>query len=361
MNRHDVLQVLQAGGYPSLTITLPTHRTHPENQQDPIRVRNLVSQAQERLLQEFSRREVEPLLDRLARLADAIDYRYALDGLVLFVNKDFAAKFYLPFAVPERVVVADTFLTRDLVFALNRMRRYWVLLLSEQPTRLFAGFHDALVEVTEGGFPMVHVGPGGAAALPGGFGKSVSAQRDARHRQFFRLVDEAFKPFNADDPLPMAVLGVDRYLAFWDEVSAHKNLVRATLRGNYDHMTAHELGQTIWPLVQQAQAEREQQELGGLAQMANQQRVISTLGEVWRMAHEGRGRTLFVEQDYHEAGRLDETGGLRLTAEDAAAPDVIPDVVDEVIEAMISKGGEVVFVGNGELAQYQRIALVLRY
>lgn len=361
MNRHDVLMVQQMSGYPSLTITLPTHRTRPDNQQDPIRVKNLVNQAQEQLLQEFSKRELAPLLDRLEKLTNAIEYNYALDGLVLFVNKDFDAKFYLPFSVPERIVVADNFLTRDLVFAMNRMRRYWVLLLSEQPTRLFEGFHDTLVEVTEGGFPMIHEGPGGAQPLPGGFGKKVSAHRDERHRQFFRSVDEALKPFLADDPLPMGVVGVDRYLAFWDEVSAHKEFIRARLLGSYDHMTPHELGQTIWPQVQQALAEREERELGELAQWANQQRVISTLGEVWRSANLGRGKTLYVETDYHEPGRLDETGMLLLPTDDPNAPGVMPDAVDETIEMVLSKGGEVVCVDNGKLAQFGRIALVLRY
>ena len=361
MNRHDILMVQEAGGHPSLTITLPTHRTRPDNQQDPIRVKNMVTQAQEQLLQEFNKRELAPLFERLEKLADAIEYEYALDGLVLYVNKDFDAKFYLPFTVPERIVVGDNFLTRDLVFAMNRMRRYWVLLLSEQPTRLFEGFHDTLVEVTEGGFPMTHEGPGGAQALPGGYGKKVSAHRDERHRQFFRSVDEALKPFLADDPLPLGVVGVDRYLAFWEEVSTHNQFVRATLLGNYDHMTRHELGEVIWPQVQLAQIEREERELGELAQMANQQRVVSTLGEVWRSANLGRGKTLFVERDYHEAGRLDETGLLLLPAADPNAPDVIPDAVDEAIEMVLNKGGEVICVDNGQLEAYQRIALVLRY
>ena len=52
MNRHDVLALQQISGYPALTITLPTHRTSPDNQQDPIRLRNLVTQATDRLLAE---------------------------------------------------------------------------------------------------------------------------------------------------------------------------------------------------------------------------------------------------------------------------------------------------------------------
>jgi hypothetical protein len=49
MNRQDIQAVQSISSYPSLTITLPTHRTTPDNQQDPIRVRNLVAQAKEQL------------------------------------------------------------------------------------------------------------------------------------------------------------------------------------------------------------------------------------------------------------------------------------------------------------------------
>jgi hypothetical protein len=98
-----------------------------------------VTEATNRLLGEFSRRDVEPLLSRLEALVNDIDYRYTLDGLALFVNRDIGRQFILPFTLPERVVVDETFWTRSLVFALNRTPRYWVLALSEQPTRLFEG------------------------------------------------------------------------------------------------------------------------------------------------------------------------------------------------------------------------------
>ena len=48
MNRHDIRLLQAVRLYPSVTITLPTHRTSPDNKQDPIRVRNLVTEATNR-------------------------------------------------------------------------------------------------------------------------------------------------------------------------------------------------------------------------------------------------------------------------------------------------------------------------
>lgn len=361
MNRHDIQLLQKISGYPAVSITLPTHRTFPDNRQDPIRVKNLVDEACDRLLQEFSKREIDPLLERLDKLAGEVDYRYALDGLAMFANQDFAQKYYLPFTLPERVMVSDNFLTRDLVFALNRTPRYWALVLSEQPTRLYEGTRDTLIEVEGEGFPMTHEGPGGATALPGGFGVNVSAIRDERHRQFFRAVDSALGVYMADDPLPLAVVGVDRYQAFFEELSAHKDAVVARLNGSHDKTSVPELAKLVWPLVEAGLAEQRQGYLAVLDQAVGEQRVASTVGEVWRMANEGRGRLLLVEEDFHFPGQLDETGTHLLPADDSAAPNVLEDAVDDIIETVLSKGGRVRFMPNGKLDQFQRIALLLRY
>ena len=69
MNRSD-LQALQAvRGYPAVTILIPTLRAFPEDQQNAIRIKNLVREATNRLLAEFPRRAITRLLTRLNTLA----------------------------------------------------------------------------------------------------------------------------------------------------------------------------------------------------------------------------------------------------------------------------------------------------
>lgn len=361
MNRQDVEHLQQISGYPALTITLPTHRTSPDNQQDPIRLRNLVTQATNRLVEELGKREAEPLIAKLDKLVAGVNFRHTLDGMALFVNHDTVAMYDLPFTLQERVVVDNTFFTRDLVFAMNRTPRYWVVVLSEKPTRLFEGTHDTLVEMEKEGFPMSHEGPGGETSLPGGFGVNPSAIRDERHRQFFRDVDAALKPILTKDPLPLVVVGVDRYLAFFDEVTQHKEAILTQVHGSHDKTTPSELAKIVWPPVQAALAEQRQAYMAELDRAEGERKVASTIGEVWRFAHEGRGRFLLVEEDFHFCGQVDESGMQLTPAEDPSAAGVVADAVDDVIETVLSKQGRVGFVANGQLEKYQRIALILRY
>jgi hypothetical protein len=208
---------------------------------------------------------------------------------------------------------------------------------------------------------MTHTGPGGESALPGGFGIQKSAYRDEYHRKFFRQVDAAFAAFAADDPLPLAVVGVDRHLAFFQEVTNHRDAIVTTLTGSHDKTPAHELGKLVWPLVKANLAEKRQNALSQLDIAVSEQKYVSTVGEVWRLAQDGRGRLLLVEEDFHAPARVDDTGRHLQLVEDATEPGVIDDAVDEIIEMVLSKQGQVVFVENGQLAQHQRIALILRY
>lgn len=360
MNQQDVRLLAQIIGYPCVTITMQTHRASPENRQDLVRLKNLTVEATDRLLKEFNRRDAEAVLKRLENLTSTIDFRNTLDGLALFVNQDFGRAFRLPFPVRERVVINESFLTRDLVYALNHSTRYWVLVLSEKPTRLYQGFNHSLTEIGKEGFPMVHEGPGGEAPLPGGFGISRSAHRDERHRQFFRQVDTALKSFLADDPLPLIVVGVDRYHAFFNEVSAHTGPVIGRVTGSHDKTSPHQLSKLVQPLIEQHLLAKRKEALEQLERAMSERKFVSTIGEVWRSAHEGRGDLLLVEGDFHYPARLDENG-VPVRADDPTAPDVIEDAVEEIIGTVLNKRGKVVFVENGKLEEHRRIALILRF
>src|SRR5262249_54987476 len=151
--------------------------------------------------------------------------------------------------VKPRAVIDETFATRDLVYAYNRARPYRVLVLSHKP-RLYDGWTTVLDEHTAKPFPMVHRGPGGATKLPGGPGINRSAGRDDALRTFFRRVDDAVGAVQRANPLPLVVAGVDRNLAFFEEVTRQAEAVVGMLAGNYERTPPSDLGKLVWPVFQ---------------------------------------------------------------------------------------------------------------
>ncbi|MGL6094289.1 MAG: hypothetical protein ACRC7O_00625, partial [Fimbriiglobus sp.] len=55
---------------PCVSVYLPTHRRHPENQQDPIRFKNLVTAVEESLRQKYPTREVRAVLEKFHQLGN---------------------------------------------------------------------------------------------------------------------------------------------------------------------------------------------------------------------------------------------------------------------------------------------------
>ena len=133
---------------PCLSLHQPTHRHHPDNQQDPIRFGNLVRQLAASLLEKHSPAEVKPLLEPFEALArDRTFWDHTLDGLAVLSGSGLVRAFLLQRSVDERVVVADSFHTKPLRRMLRSLDRHQVLELSRHHIRLFEGNRDALDEI----------------------------------------------------------------------------------------------------------------------------------------------------------------------------------------------------------------------
>src|SRR5262245_55967188 len=358
LSRSELKSLQAHRDYPSVSILAPTHRSAPSNKQDPIKVKNLVRKATKRLHKEFKKREVADLVKNLADLVRKVDWQHNLDGLALLASKDRSAAISLPFRVKPRAMVDETFATRDLVYAFNRAPPYRVVVLSHQ-VRLYDAWTTVLDEHRSRPFPMSHQGPGGALKLPGGPGINPSAVRDDALRQFFRSADEAVDALQKADPRPLVVVGVERNLAFYQEVTRQSGAVVGMLAGNHDSTPPSRLGKLVWPVFEAGATRRRTEALVQLDSAVGVQRHTSGIDQVWRAAVGGKCKTLLVEKDFKYPADVSPEGNrlLPYTGQGAASLD---DAVDEAIERVLGSGGEVFFYDSGALAVHQRVAAVLR-
>jgi hypothetical protein len=232
--------------------------------------------------------------------------------------------------------------------------------LTEKPTRLFDATTHILTEITDKPFPMVHKGPGGAGRLPGGQGINRSAVRDESHRQFFREVDEALARIQKEDHLPVVVVGVDRYLAFYQEITKDPDAIVGLVAGSHDQPNPSTLGKMIWPVFKAGMTLKRTRALVRLKEAVSVNRHASGIDQVWRAAYEKRCQILLVESDFEYPADLSPQGD-RLLPYSGRGAAALDDAVDEVIEKVLADGGDVFFYDSGVLDLHQRIAAVLRY
>jgi len=137
---------------PCISLYQPTHQHHPDNQQDPIRYRNLLGEMEHSLRQKYPTREVRTLLEKFQALArDDRFWNHRTDGLAILSSAETFQIFELQRTVPELLVVADSFHTKPLLRILQSADRYQILSLSRHEAKLYEGNRDALdpVELTD--------------------------------------------------------------------------------------------------------------------------------------------------------------------------------------------------------------------
>ena len=133
---------------PCLSLYQPTHRHHPDNQQDPIRFRNLVRDLEESLQKQFSKDEIQPLLEPFIALAEDRDFwNHTFDGLAVLGSKSTFRVYKLQRPVVALAVVAESFHLKPLVRILQSADRYQVLGLRLKEAKLFEGNRDSLDEI----------------------------------------------------------------------------------------------------------------------------------------------------------------------------------------------------------------------
>lgn len=340
-------------GYPCITILLNTHRTSPENLQDAINLKNLIKEVEQRLSEESSSREMAPYMEKLQDLSGAIDHYHNLDGLAIFVNQDIAEYVRLPISVEPRTVIDHTFATRDLVRAINREGSYFIMTLNQQETHLYEALGPQILREIRGEFPFEN----GPAALS----KEKAAQGldDNLLREYFNKVDKAFQEVHKTNPGEVVLVGTERNIGYFYEVTDDDRCIITTWPANFENGKTKKLGEEVWERVQNVTEERRARALEELSQATGQKTLASSLDEIWELVQQGRGDLLVVEEGYFQPVKM-EDNRIELV-ENATEPGIVDDIIDEIVEHQLRYKGRVVFMPDGSLEAYDRIALKMRY
>ncbi|MCX5401392.1 chemotaxis protein [Streptomyces sp. NBC_00102] len=352
--------------YPVLSLTMPTHRRAPDNAQDAVRLRNLVAAATSHLDADprVSRETAAALRAQLDRAVAEVDPRRALDSLVLLVSTEEYQIWQLPRTAPERVVLSDTYLTRNLVAAKAQAQPFWALTVAADHANLWGGTADSVHLEERGGFPLAAPSEAPNPQRMERIGDTPSTFSDEETRQFLRTADEKLRAVLAAEPRPLYLVGLPPALALLDSAGdgAHAAVGRVAKGAPADITPTALLAELGTAMAEHA--ERRAAEVRARLDGARGAKTFAGgLDEVWTAVQEGRAGLVVVEEHFQETARLTEGHLVPVGDEEVAPGDetVREDVVDELVEAALDSGAEVVFLPDDTLNEHHRIAAALRY
>jgi hypothetical protein len=378
----DFLTEISADHYqqPRLSLYQPTHRHHPDNQQDPIRFRGLVKKLELLLLENHPAAQVSALLEPVEALAsDREFWNHTPDGLAVFAAPGWFKVIGLPRSVEELTVVADSFHTKPLRRILQSADRYQVLGLNLHEVKLYEGDRDALEEIDlADGVPRTiaealgeeltdahqtvasygGVGAGSGAMHHGHGGKSDEVDNDAD--RFFRAVDRGvLETHSRPSGLPLILAALPEHHHLFHAVSHNPSLVSEGIGFHPDSISIDELRECAWKVFEPLYQARLAALGNDFAVAKSKDLGLDDLALIGEAAAAGRIATLLIEADREIVGRVhDGSGNIHLGASDPTQSD---DLLDDLGERVLKMGGQVFVVPAAQMPTDTGAAATCRY
>ena len=365
---------------PCLSLYQPTHRHHPDNQQDPIRFRNLVKELEEPLRQQFPKDDIRTLLQPFLALAIDRDFwNHTLDGLAVLGARGIFRVYKLQRPVTEFALVADSFHTKPLMRILQSADRYQVLGLNRQEIRLFEGNRDALDEIelartvpktiTEAlGDELTDphrtvasyggIGDGHSPMHHGHGGKESEVDIDAE--RFFRAIDRGILEHHSKPAgLTLILAALPQHHHLFHQVSHNPLLIEDSIEVHPDSLTIEELRQRAWQILEPHYLARLAKLVEEFGNAKSKGLGDDVLVQVAKAIVAGRVATLMIEAVRKIPGRIDSATG-EIEFGDLSHPEV-DDVLDDLGELALKKGGQIVIVPAERMPTDTGIAAIYRY
>jgi ribosomal protein L7Ae-like RNA K-turn-binding protein len=180
--------------------------------------------------------------------------------------------------------------------------------------------------------------------------------------KFLHHADKSLADILHTYQLPLFIMGTERILGHFRKITRHTPAVIDYITGNYEDASPAEIKEILIPYTEGWNKTKQKEVVDRLEEAAGNKKLAVGIKDVWKEAMNKKGRLLVVEKNYmYPAVHDGSPGGITETILPNQHFSGIKDAVDDVIEKVLENGGDVEFVTEGTLKDFQRIALELYY
>jgi Bacterial archaeo-eukaryotic release factor family 3 len=384
LSRDDLATLLETRPGWHISMFMPMVQRGAATQQNPIRCKTLLRQAEEQLLANGLRpQEARDLMQPVQKLLPNRDFwQRQSHGLAFFTAPHVFRAYRVPLALEELVVVNYRFHIKPLLPLLSGDGHFFMLALSQKAVRLLRATRFSIDEVELPGVPQGvaaalqyddvekrdHHYPGPQGRPAGGVapfaGHGVDVE-DATHQphdailRYCQQVDTSLRAFLRSEHAPLVLAGVEYLLPIYRRANTYPYLLEEAVTGNPEGLRPEELHERAWAVVQ---PHFQQAQEGAAAQyrgLVGTGRATSEIPAIVMAAYDGRIDTLFVAVGVQQWGIFDAgSRGLEVHQEAVAGDD---DLLDLAAMYTLLRRGIVYAVPPHRLPDQTSAAAILRY
>ena len=387
ISREEIKTLIEQPKGNCVSIYMPTHPAGPEMRQDPIRFKNLVKEAETRLIDAgLEQKEAIALLEKSHEI-DTQEFweQMGEQGLAIFISENIFRYYTLPIDFQELVVVTDRFHIKPLLPILNGNGRFYMLALSQKAVRFFEGTRYSVNEVEVENLPKsldealqkddtakegqfrIATSKGGTTnsfSQPGTFHGQGSPDRDKHQEdivQFFQIIDGALHEKLREQKAPLVLAGVEYLLPLYRQANTYQYLMDEAITGNPEILSAQELHNETWPIVE---ADFQKSQQGFLEQFhelfgGDTGKASNNLQEIVSAAYYQRVDSLLVAVGQQQWGLFDPTSETVYLHPEKETGD--EDLLDFVAVHTLLNGGTVYAVPPEQIPYSTPVAAIYRY
>lgn len=365
----DIKPLIDQRGKWCISLYMPTGQAGAAQQQDPVRLKALLAEAETKLLGNGLRRSEVQTLMRSAELLlwDQEFWENQRAGLAIFLANDFKRVYGLPMAFDELLVIANNFYIKSLLSCVGRDRRFYVLAVSEQNARIFQGSTGALNEIDvdllgkQGPLSAdPRVAPSSFAGEARHLARSRGHERQTGLLAFVRGINRRLQNVLEERTIPLILAGTHDLVAAFRGVSSYPDVSEEVIPGDPDRESISDLQKKAWRIIEPILADRQKRDQRKIERLSDQRSplVTSDLQESLRAAHAGEVETLFIPLRAHKWGRYDARRNELAARYDFGGEN--QDLFDLAAAETILHAGQVYTVPLGQMPGGGEMAVLLR-
>ena len=382
MTKENLEELLKTGPEPCVSVFMPTIKGSEETKQNPIRYRNLLGEAEKKLVASGhkpadARKMLEPALPLLE---DHKFWQYQSGGLALFLSPAVKRVYTLPLNIKELAVVADHFCVAPLLPLFAEDGRFYVLALSQHSIKLYQCTRHNVTQVDLRQVPrsiseLLELNPkekqlqfhGNTEGHAGGRGRGAMFHGHAQDSNeaksnilvYFQSVNKGIAAMLRNERSPLVTAGVDYLNHIYAQANTFPSLYVRSIHGNASAVRPEELRDKAWELVKPLFATEAQVGARQYAQALGTPLASAHIRDILQAAQEGRVATLLVRAGAQRWGMYDAATGETELHKVPAPADT--ELVDLAVTRTLRHGGKVYVVEESKMPGISPVAAVFRH
>ncbi|MFH0926505.1 MAG: hypothetical protein V1872_12905 [bacterium] len=386
INVKEIKTLLKEQQKPCVSLFLPTHRKGKEIKQDSIRLKNLLSRAEQGLkAQGIETEGINEFLEPAKKfLDDPYFWHYQSDGLAMFLAPNEFYYYCLPLEFEELIIVSNKFYITPLVPLLTSEGHFFILDLNQKRLRMFQGSQFSISEVDLKKIPtsideaLKYDCPerqlqfNTKTSSPRGerpaifFGQGIETDGDIHKKnilRFFQMVDKGVSKLiyklTKGVGSPLILAGTEYLISIYRKANSYPNLMKEEFNVNPKSMNVDELHKEVWKIVQHSFQKAQEESLAKYKQLTNTRRTSSNLEEIIKEAYTNRIDSFFITKGLQRWGIFNPKSNKITIHQKMETGD--EELLDIAVSQIILHDGAVYTLDAEDMVDNAQIATLFRY